>query len=86
VTRRPSKGEYAAALVPYAARLVDLVHDEGGAVDVGRLFATVARLPRPAGVESLAGLAVVLAALVPAAVDVEEALAWITWEWTEAVA
>lgn len=80
---RLSRGDYAEKLVPYARQLVDLVHGDGGRQDVARLLSTVSRLPRPADVEPLAALAVVLAALAPARVDPARALAWINWEWQE---
>ena len=77
--------EYAQRLVPWATRLVALVHDEGGPVEVAELLRRVAVLHRPDGVDPLVALAVVLAAMVPADVVPAEALSWITWAPREAV-
>ena len=76
--------EFAQDLVPWAARLVGIVHDAGGPMEVDELLRRVAGLHRPDEVDPLVALAVVLAALVPAEVVPAEALSWITWAWSGA--
>ena len=76
--------DYAQSLVPWASRLVALVHDEGGPMEVAELLRQVAGLHRPDNVEPLVALLVVVAALVPGDVDTAEALSWITWAWSGA--
>jgi Homeodomain-like domain len=66
-------GDLAESLMPVAAKLACIVHDEGGVEDVQQLLDGF-------GFQELTGLAVVLASLVDPATRTADALSYLVWD------